>query len=141
MIRRPPRSTRTDTLFPYTTLFRSPADAALCLPHLAGPAAGPRRPAPCLGETGTPGRLSHAPGRRAAGRPATRPALASLRHYREWLCRACYWRLPNYRMWTQSHATLLPALASQGALIHAQHPQHTTEPPAAAHPARAADVR
>src|SRR3546814_4073568 len=29
MIRRPPRSTRTDTLFPYTTLFRSPrADRA-----------------------------------------------------------------------------------------------------------------
>src|SRR3546814_21097781 len=27
MIRRPPRSTRTDTLFPYTTLFRSPVDA------------------------------------------------------------------------------------------------------------------
>src|SRR3546814_18699367 len=32
MIRRPPRSTRTDTLFPYTTLFRSdPPD-----PHQAG---------------------------------------------------------------------------------------------------------
>src|SRR3546814_17830184 len=28
MIRRPPRSTRTDTLFPYTTLFRSVAVAA-----------------------------------------------------------------------------------------------------------------
>src|SRR3546814_16396073 len=28
MIRRPPRSTRTDTLFPYTTLFRSKDDAA-----------------------------------------------------------------------------------------------------------------
>src|SRR3546814_1610069 len=27
MIRRPPRSTRTDTLFPYTTLFRSLASA------------------------------------------------------------------------------------------------------------------
>src|SRR3546814_17609294 len=27
MIRRPPRSTRTDTLFPYTTLFRSPEPA------------------------------------------------------------------------------------------------------------------
>src|SRR3546814_12376035 len=26
MIRRPPRSTRTDTLFPDTTLFRSPSD-------------------------------------------------------------------------------------------------------------------
>src|SRR3546814_17465335 len=29
MIRRPPRSTRTDTLFPYTTLFRSPAHLRL----------------------------------------------------------------------------------------------------------------
>src|SRR3546814_1043538 len=28
MIRRPPRSTRTDTLFPYTTLFRSPSASA-----------------------------------------------------------------------------------------------------------------
>src|SRR3546814_13078758 len=28
MIRRPPRSTRTDTLFPYTTLFRS----SVCIP-------------------------------------------------------------------------------------------------------------
>src|SRR3546814_1301202 len=27
MIRRPPRSTRTDTLFPYTTLFRSDGEA------------------------------------------------------------------------------------------------------------------
>src|SRR3546814_1666269 len=30
MIRRPPRSTRTDTLFPYTTLFRSPPEVAAC---------------------------------------------------------------------------------------------------------------
>src|SRR3546814_17452557 len=29
MIRRPPRSTRTDTLFPYTTLFRSMLDYVL----------------------------------------------------------------------------------------------------------------
>src|SRR3546814_1863472 len=29
MIRRPPRSTRTDTLFPYTTLFRSTVDHGL----------------------------------------------------------------------------------------------------------------
>src|SRR3546814_12598641 len=34
MIRRPPRSTRTDTLFPYTTLFRSPAAVGVdVLPH------------------------------------------------------------------------------------------------------------
>src|SRR3546814_2964309 len=32
MIRRPPRSTRTDTLFPYTTLFRSaPPDGVGCV--------------------------------------------------------------------------------------------------------------
>src|SRR3546814_18951046 len=29
MIRRPPRSTRTDTLFPYTTLFRSEYDSEI----------------------------------------------------------------------------------------------------------------
>src|SRR3546814_4709159 len=29
MIRRPPRSTRTDTLFPYTTLFRSARNSAM----------------------------------------------------------------------------------------------------------------
>src|SRR3546814_19669170 len=34
MIRRPPRSTRTDTLFPYTTLFRS--DPAFALPAVRG---------------------------------------------------------------------------------------------------------
>src|SRR3546814_21020539 len=34
MIRRPPRSTRTDTLFPYTTLFRSTAAQRLgTTPH------------------------------------------------------------------------------------------------------------
>src|SRR3546814_18013306 len=32
MIRRPPRSTRTDTLFPYTTLFRSSSGAAAAAP-------------------------------------------------------------------------------------------------------------
>src|SRR3546814_10012630 len=33
MIRRPPRSTRTDTLFPYTTLFRSLAHRRVVLPR------------------------------------------------------------------------------------------------------------
>src|SRR3546814_13828654 len=36
MIRRPPRSTRTDTLFPYTTLFRSHIRGRCVLPG-AGP--------------------------------------------------------------------------------------------------------
>src|SRR3546814_4131547 len=36
MIRRPPRSTRTDTLFPYTTLFRSDLSGRRVEPHEAG---------------------------------------------------------------------------------------------------------
>src|SRR3546814_20075226 len=44
MIRRPPRSTRTDTLFPYTTLFRS---------HRTGRAASDAAAAP--GRAGIPG--------------------------------------------------------------------------------------
>src|SRR3546814_16047868 len=38
MIRRPPRSTRTDTLFPYTTLFRSPAVREVGLDPIGEPA-------------------------------------------------------------------------------------------------------
>src|SRR3546814_6079407 len=41
MIRRPPRSTRTDTLFPYTTLFRSHRRAAGA--RLADPGSHHRR--------------------------------------------------------------------------------------------------
>src|SRR3546814_12607474 len=43
MIRRPPRSTRTDTLFPYTTLFRSAIVGAVgLLPTLSAVRAGKR---------------------------------------------------------------------------------------------------
>src|SRR3546814_9231518 len=48
MIRRPPRSTRTDTLFPYTTLFRSAAAGhGVELSHPCAGSAGFRR-----GDTG-----------------------------------------------------------------------------------------
>src|SRR3546814_17728258 len=40
MIRRPPRSTRTDTLFPYTTLFRSPAELGVAVTKAALERAG-----------------------------------------------------------------------------------------------------
>src|SRR3546814_4747331 len=53
MIRRPPRSTRTDTLFPYTTLFRSVRLGGEC------PSPGPAR----LGC-----RAIHDPGQRVDGR-------------------------------------------------------------------------
>src|SRR3546814_2349908 len=44
MIRRPPRSTRTDTLFPYTTLFRSQAITARICRAFTQRYAAPRNP-------------------------------------------------------------------------------------------------
>src|SRR3546814_4979779 len=44
MIRRPPRSTRTDTLFPYTTLFRSGAASHGCRVRRRQPATRARFP-------------------------------------------------------------------------------------------------
>src|SRR3546814_2754484 len=91
MIPRPPRSTRTDTLFPYTTLFRSPhrppgdrgnAEGQMepdllrlhllpgCLPDLAvgdEPGAGCARPARRPGDAGVRDGRSRARHRRAAG--------------------------------------------------------------------------
>src|SRR3546814_18675089 len=58
MIRRPPRSTRTDTLFPYTTLFRSAADQSHP-PDRRRCRAGAVRRLPAV--------LPHAHGRPAAG--------------------------------------------------------------------------
>src|SRR3546814_16826967 len=48
MLRRPPRSTPTDTLFPYTTLFRSPV--ALSDIELEAPIPLPRRNIFCVGK-------------------------------------------------------------------------------------------
>src|SRR3546814_6416501 len=46
MIRRPPRSTRTDTLFPYTTLFRSLINSFLVEKILTGRLVGCRKENP-----------------------------------------------------------------------------------------------
>src|SRR3546814_15338003 len=50
MIRRPPRSTRTDTLFPYTTLFRSAVPARRRKAGHGRVSLCRRRPAPLEGE-------------------------------------------------------------------------------------------
>src|SRR3546814_12716569 len=47
MIRRPPRSTRTDTLFPYTTLFRSTISKAAAARQRGG-ASGAQRGEPLI---------------------------------------------------------------------------------------------
>src|SRR3546814_1530057 len=64
MLRQPPRSTRTDTLFPYTTLFRSRAVGL-------GPLAGDRGGARALGRDALPPRAE--PPDTVAGRRARRP--------------------------------------------------------------------
>src|SRR3546814_8476461 len=54
MIRRPPRSTRTDTLFPYTTLFRSQdGDTLRFWPPASGTALGSYYAKPDALETAT----------------------------------------------------------------------------------------
>src|SRR3546814_11283001 len=61
MLRGPPRSTRTDTLFPYTTLFRA-----------RGPRGRPARPAGVV----DPRRATLARGRRVAARAPGQPPVA-----------------------------------------------------------------
>src|SRR3546814_3266369 len=56
MIRRPPRSTRTDTLFPYTTLFRS--DQTPDPPRPAGPRAVRLQPRPAAQPDGAVGAVA-----------------------------------------------------------------------------------
>src|SRR3546814_1538372 len=69
MIRRPPRSTRTDTLFPYTTLFRS-AEAVGTIPAPSFP-----RPDPAPRAEAGLGPRRRPPPRRdpLAGSPRVRP--------------------------------------------------------------------
>src|SRR3546814_20451608 len=66
MIRRPPRSTRTDTLFPYTTLFRSGARAVREAPRPAAEGPADRHPA-ALGRGGIALPLPRQPARHGAG--------------------------------------------------------------------------
>src|SRR3546814_6096975 len=82
MIRRPPRSTRTDTLFPYTTLFRSPA-AGLGLRHRPRG----RRPGLLRGQRIVDPRLRRRllfhPGRLLQCRPERQPGERSEEHTSE----------------------------------------------------------
>src|SRR3546814_13027712 len=66
MIRRPPRSTRTDTLFPYTTLCRSGRAAH---PGVQGHDVDPRAVARRRRRRGDRGHRRHRRARRQAGRP------------------------------------------------------------------------
>src|SRR3546814_4252475 len=97
MVRRPPRSTRTDTLFPYTTLFRSPI----------APAAAPSRHAPepdgdCA--ECTTARQARTLGALAAAQsdPRTRACATTLRYSARWAA----------RMRSEEHTSELQSLMS-----------------------------
>src|SRR3546814_14578458 len=66
MIRRPPRSTRTDTLFPYTTLFRAILPAVAAVHDAAAGGAADR--APAAGEAAGAEQPLAAPGRGGGAR-------------------------------------------------------------------------
>src|SRR3546814_9541553 len=90
MIRRPPRSTRTDTLFPYTTLFRSDARAIVYIAFTS--------------DRHTPIEISAYPNRYVRDRLQNLPGVADVRIYGErrmamriWLDRA---RLAAYALTT-----------------------------------------
>src|SRR3546814_4975464 len=85
MIRRPPRSTRTDTLFPYTTLFRSPDGSAQpgccsircrslrqCHGRSARPPSPPARPSPALALHRDPAMRAMIPSGSCVGPPLPR---------------------------------------------------------------------
>src|SRR3546814_2120807 len=100
MIRRPPRSTRTDTLFPYTTLFRSVIAGKEILALLAHGGAAQRRPAgrdqahrvaagvPVDAEEGV------GPGLGGGGRGV---GLAAVAHGREYRGGSRLWQCPGRR--------------------------------------------
>src|SRR3546814_3720427 len=67
MIRRPPRSTRTDTLFPYTTLFRSWIVGPIAAAMLPGTA-----PSAAIAATVFSRTLPYAPRHPACAAPITR---------------------------------------------------------------------
>src|SRR3546814_10168789 len=114
MIRRPPRSTRTDTLFPYTTLFRSAASRAA--PRRRGGATAE----PATGAPAPPAR------RTASARSPPQPMLRSEEHTSELqsLMRISYavFCLKKKKTYIQKH--------NKSGIIDKIHrrPQHDIEP-------------
>src|SRR3546814_2046176 len=109
MIRRPPRSTRTDTLFPYTTLFRSRRAGLRAAQHPppAGRGRGGerRRPLPPAGRTARA--VAAVAGDLRAGGPAAGLGTRSEEHTSELqsLMRISYAVFCLKKKTTQSHNT------------------------------------
>src|SRR3546814_18778927 len=85
MIRRPPRSTRTDTLFPYTTLFRSspPSRLPARQPRQLGALCHPRPAARRQLERKTAAELRLGAAARSGGAHRRKYRMAGQRHLRQ----------------------------------------------------------
>src|SRR3546814_790686 len=137
MIRRPPRSTRTDTRFPYTTLFRSdhaPARAAAPGPPPAPDLAAPANPrkahrAPSLPPSVATEKRNHrlkppatktrqCPQRFTSSEEAAQPPSRSTRSIRHLRCHRLHyaWQRPELGIGEQRVADVA-ALASFGAAV------------------------
>src|SRR3546814_17662149 len=107
MIRRPPRSTRTDTLFPYTTLFRSTApEAAASRPEACAVRHNEHRP-----EDFRPASWGPIPGSVGTGRPCyakmtETPARVLVLHNHQQSVRRSHAR----DSWTQNRQPAVPWL-------------------------------
>src|SRR3546814_12866544 len=94
MRRRPPRSTRTDTLFPYTTLFRACFGVWMRVRHETSPvgrglicASGARESPPRHGgRAREAGVRDVAPKRGVAGKPVAYPGCSSTAAGKSWAC-------------------------------------------------------
>src|SRR3546814_18308343 len=99
MIRRPPRSTRTDTLFPYTTLFRSGWYENACQALHQRRDYGRHQARSEHWERGQPRGLIQAAGGELANGPKGEPPCSLLRK-RQYSSDAAAWRLKERRSWT-----------------------------------------
>src|SRR3546814_11886743 len=129
MIRRPPRSTRTDTLFPYTTLFRSAGAGG----GAGGRSGGRRLPRPLLcGQARLP--LSHREPACAAGARA-RPRLvraAGARRRRHACRRAAPDRAERFHLLSRQRVPgLVAGEAPQPVVGHPKRKRRPATPPGA----------
>src|SRR3546814_1421960 len=119
MIRRPPRSTRTDTLFPYTTLFRSSAPDGGSR-RLAGVKRRCARGLRCAAEPAACGRWLRLENRRARSEEHTSELQSLMRISYAVFCLKKKKTTPPQAHQTQIHTHINPPNQLHNNPIHAQ---------------------
>src|SRR3546814_19256190 len=104
MIRRPPRSTRTDTLFPYTTLFRSPS-FILCNLTTLGYVMGMNTDSQTVSDSSVTNKARRLPGRPRGFDPNDALDAAALHFWRDGFAAADVGRSDERRVGTECVST------------------------------------